>query len=145
MKKQLLSLCLILCFSWQNGLAQDPKHEFRATWFTTVENIDWHSVNNQGVLHEGAKDEESAFLRYSEVATAIEAAPVAQADLSHVKLIEAEHCSGPYRMDKVILFNINRISQEEAAWYAEAGEYNENVLCIPKKQWLALFRDGEEG
>ena len=41
MKKQLLSLCLILCFSWQNGLAQDPKHEFRATWFTTVENIDW--------------------------------------------------------------------------------------------------------
>ena len=41
MKKQLLSLCLILCFSWQNGLAQNPKHEFRATWLATVANIDW--------------------------------------------------------------------------------------------------------
>lgn len=41
MKKILLLLCLILCISLQNGLAQDPKHEFRATWFTTVENIDW--------------------------------------------------------------------------------------------------------
>ena len=41
MKKILLSLCLILCISLQNGLAQEPKHEFRATWFTTVENIDW--------------------------------------------------------------------------------------------------------
>lgn len=41
MKKQLLSLCLILCFLGQNGLAQEPKHEFRATWLATVANIDW--------------------------------------------------------------------------------------------------------
>lgn len=41
MKKILLSLCLILCISLQNGLAQEPKHEFRATWLATVANIDW--------------------------------------------------------------------------------------------------------
>ena len=41
MKKQLLSLCLILCFFWQNGLAQEPKHEFRATWLTTAWGNDW--------------------------------------------------------------------------------------------------------
>ena len=41
MKKSLFPLLLILCLSLQDGLAQEPKHEFRATWLATVANIDW--------------------------------------------------------------------------------------------------------
>lgn len=109
-----------------------------------VENIDLYSADEKGILHEGAVNEEGAFLRYSEVAGAIESAAVAQTNLSHVKMSEAKEFVGPYEMDMVILFNINRISHAEAIRCAQAGEYNKNVLCIPKQQYVALFRDGKE-
>ncbi len=64
--------------------------------------------------------------------------------LSHIMLIEVVRELGPYRTDQVVLFNINRISEEEALRHVEAGSYNENVLVIPKKQWISLFRDGRE-
>ena len=41
MKKSLFPLLLILCLSLQDGLAQEPKHEFRATWLTTAWGNDW--------------------------------------------------------------------------------------------------------
>lgn len=116
----------------------------RSALMEAVEHIDWHSADEKGVLHEGAADEDSAFLRYSEVAVAIESAPVAQMNLSHVKMSEVKWCLGSYTMDKVILFNKNRISHEEAVRFVEMDEYNENVLCIPKKQYIALLRDGRE-
>ena len=65
-------------------------------------------------------------------------------DLSHVMMLEVEHHIGPYRMEEVVLFNSNRISEEEAYQLVQAGEYNDNVLCIPKKQWISLFNNGEE-
>ena len=117
----------------------------RSALSKVVGNIDWHSANEKGILHEGAADEESAFLRYSEVAAAIESAPVVQKlNLSHVKMSEAKEFVGPYETDMVILFNINRISHAEAIRCAQAGEYNKNVLCIPKQQYVALFQDGKE-
>ena len=63
----------------------------------------------------------------------------------HIVLIEIEEQVGPCRMEKVVLFNSNKISTNEAARLARTGEYNDNVLVIPKSQWLALFRDGKEG
>lgn len=116
----------------------------RSALMEAVEHIDWHSANEKGVLHEGAANEDCAFLRYSEVTAAIESAPVAQRlSLSHVKMSEAKEFVGPYEMDVVILFNINRISHAEAIRLVQAGEYNKNVLCIPKQQYVSLFRDGE--
>lgn len=65
-------------------------------------------------------------------------------DFSHIKMFEVEHQTGPYITEEVVLFNIIRISQEEAADYVEAGRYNDNVLVLPKKQWISLFRNGKE-
>lgn len=116
----------------------------RSVLLEVIENIDWHSTDEKGILHEGSSDEENAYIRYSEVEAAIESAPVAQMNLSHIKMSEVKWCIGPYEMDKVILFNKNRISHADAVRFVQAGEYNENVLCIPKKQYVALFRDGRE-
>ena len=64
--------------------------------------------------------------------------------LDHIKLVEVKHQLGPYTMDEVVLFNINRISKDEALRAVEAGEHNDNVLCIPRSQWISLFKDGTE-
>ena len=40
MKKSLISILIALFFT-TTLLAENPKHEFRATWLTTVANIDW--------------------------------------------------------------------------------------------------------
>lgn len=64
--------------------------------------------------------------------------------LTHVMLIEFQRELGSYKIDEVALFNINRISEEEAMRHAASEEYNDNVLCIPKRQWVALFKDGKE-
>ena len=50
----------------------------RKALLEAIENIDWHSVNKNLVLHEGARDEECAFVRYADVESAIKAAPVVQ-------------------------------------------------------------------
>ena len=41
MKKPLLTLFFIACMSLHVSFAENPKHEFRATWLATVANIDW--------------------------------------------------------------------------------------------------------
>ena len=65
-------------------------------------------------------------------------------DLSHIMLMEVAHQIGSYTMDEVVLFNINKISKTDALRAVEGGTYNENVLCIPKSQWISLFKDGKE-
>ena len=65
-------------------------------------------------------------------------------DLSHVMMFEFEEVCGPHRTPKVVLFNQNKISQDEALRFVDAGEYNENVVVLEKRQWIALFRDGKE-
>lgn len=64
--------------------------------------------------------------------------------LEHVMLIEFSREVGPYSTDAVALFNANRISEGEAMRCIEAGEYNDNVLCMPKSQWVSIFKDGKE-
>ena len=64
--------------------------------------------------------------------------------LEQVKMFECTEVLGPYERPKVVLFNKNRISRDEALWCVRAGEYNENVVCLEKGQFLAVFRDGKE-
>lgn len=66
------------------------------------------------------------------------------ADLSHIMMFEIEEDYGPLQFSKVVLFNENRITQEEALRLVRAGEYNDNVLVIPEKQFISLFLDGKE-
>lgn len=61
--------------------------------------------------------------------------------LSHISLIEFKEHVGPYTTEKVVLYNENNITEAEALRIVKADEYNENVLCLPKKQWLALFKN----
>lgn len=65
------------------------------------------------------------------------------ASLPHVQLLEATEMIGPYKMEKIILFNCNQINQETAIRYVEAGEYNPNVVVLEKAQWITMFRDGK--
>lgn len=66
-------------------------------------------------------------------------------DLSHVVLLEVDEDYRSFRMSKVVLFNENQVTQEEAIRVVRAGEYNDNVLIIPKRQWTSLFLNAEEG
>ena len=65
-------------------------------------------------------------------------------DTSHIKMFEVVEVLGPYQRPKVVLFNKNKISYDEALQVVRADEYNENVLCMEKAQFIALFRDGKE-
>ena len=64
--------------------------------------------------------------------------------LEQVKMFEVTEVLGPYETPKVVLFNKNRISYDEALWCVRAGEYNDNVVCLEKRQFYAIFRDGKE-
>lgn len=65
-------------------------------------------------------------------------------DLSHIRMLECEEQLGPYRMPKVVLFNQNKLTADEAFRFVQAGEYNDNIVVLEKRQWIALFRDGKE-
>lgn len=65
-------------------------------------------------------------------------------DLSHIKMFEVEEDYGSFTRPQVVLFNQNRISLEDAVRHVRAGEYNKNVLVLPKQQWISLFCDGKE-
>lgn len=65
-------------------------------------------------------------------------------DLSHIMMFEVEEDYGSFQLPKIVLFNENRITQEDAMRLVRAGEYNDNVLVLPKKQWLSLFCNGKE-
>lgn len=66
------------------------------------------------------------------------------ADLSHIKIFEMEENYGSIQFSKVVLFNENRISKEDATQLIRAGEHNDNMLVIPKTQFTSLFLDGKE-
>lgn len=66
-----------------------------------------------------------------------------QEDLSHVMMIDMVRELGPYKMDEVVLFNINHISEDDALRHVRSGLYSRDVLVMPKKQWISLFRDGK--
>lgn len=60
-------------------------------------------------------------------------------DLSHVMLLEVEEDYGPFQVPKVVLYNENHVTQEEALRIVRAGEYHPSVLTLPKRQWETLF------
>lgn len=64
-----------------------------------------------------------------------------RADLSHIMLIEAEEALGPYQAPRVILFNKTQVSEEDALRIVNSGEHCDNVLMIPRSQWMSLFLD----
>lgn len=61
--------------------------------------------------------------------------------LSHVMLLEIEEDYRSFQLPKVVLFNQNHVTQEETLRIVKAGEYNDNVLVIPTKQYVSLFRN----
>lgn len=61
----------------------------RGALMEAVEDIDWYSENQNLGLHEGARNEEVAFVRYADVEAVIKAVPVAQvAPVVHGRWIE---------------------------------------------------------
>lgn len=62
-------------------------------------------------------------------------------DLSHVSVIEYEEGYGSLQLEMVALFNHEKITTEDAFRYVRSGEYNDYVLCIPKRQFVALLRN----
>ena len=63
--------------------------------------------------------------------------------LSHIARFEVAKHVGSYQVDKVVLFNQNHVSEEEALCLVKAGGHNDHVLALPKTQWVALFKDGK--
>lgn len=63
--------------------------------------------------------------------------------LEHIMLIEYEEQIGPYKQDKIMLFNEKHITEEEAKRCLRAGEYNENIILISKQQWESIFNSGK--
>lgn len=63
--------------------------------------------------------------------------------LENIMLVEYEEEIGPYKQDKVMLYNEKYITEEEAMRCLRAGEYNENIILITKKQWASLFNSGK--
>lgn len=64
--------------------------------------------------------------------------------LSHVMMIEIEEGFGPVQMPKVVLYNENHLTEEEALGVVRAGEYHPSVLVIPASQWSSLFLNRKE-
>lgn len=82
-------------------------------------------------------------VRKCDVVQVILQQPAVKRELSHVMMIEVVREVGPYKTDEVILFNANHISAEEALRHVRAAMYSPDVLVLPKKQLISLFRDGK--
>lgn len=66
-------------------------------------------------------------------------------DLSHVMLLEVDENYGSFQIPKVVLYNENHVTREEALYQARAGEYHPSVFTLPKRQWEYLFLNRKEG
>lgn len=68
------------------------------------------------------------------------------ATLSHVMMVECVQEFGPgVSIPMVVLYNRNMLSQKAALDSVNSGEFNRNVLCIPRSQYFALFEDIQDG
>lgn len=65
-------------------------------------------------------------------------------DLSHINLIELEEDYRSIQISKVVLFNSNLITQEEALRVVKSGEQSPFVLVMYKSQWEAIFLNKSE-
>ena len=66
-------------------------------------------------------------------------------DFSHIMLFEVDEDYGSFQISKVVLFNKNHLTQEEALRIVKVGEYHPSVLTLPKRQWASLFLNRKEG
>lgn len=65
-------------------------------------------------------------------------------EMSHVGVLEIEERYGrALTIEKVVLFNQKKLSEEEAMKVVRAGEYSPYVLMMPKAQYLGLFCNQE--
>lgn len=65
-------------------------------------------------------------------------------DMSHVGVIEIEERYGQaLTIEKIVLFNEKKLSEEEVMKVVRAGEYSPYVLVVPKGQYLGLFCNQE--
>jgi hypothetical protein len=82
----------------------------RAALIERIENIDWYSTNDNGVLHSGAVNEESAYIRYADVARvvenalAVEAEPVVHARWTFESLIQIAPNCGNCKMQSIMRY-----------------------------------------
>ena len=65
-------------------------------------------------------------------------------NLSHIMLLEVEEDYKTFRLPKVVLFNENHMTQEEALRIVKSGEYHHSVISMPKRQWESLFLNQSE-
>lgn len=63
--------------------------------------------------------------------------------LSHIRMFETEEDLGFCRTRKVILYNQNKITEDEAFRHVQAEEYNDNIVVLNRRQFDALFLDKE--
>ena len=59
--------------------------------------------------------------------------------LNHIMMIEFVEENGSFQIEKVALFNSEKIGEEEAMQIINTDSFDKNVLCIPKTQWESLF------
>ena len=59
-------------------------------------------------------------------------------------MLEIEEDFHSFQIPKVVLFNRNHMSEEEALNVVKSGEYHPSVLVIPKRQYEALFLNHEQ-
>lgn len=70
--------------------------------------------------------------------------PTEDSPLSHIEMLECVEECGPYKRPRVVLFNKNNLTADEAFHFVRSGEYNDNVLILDKSQWISLFKNGVE-
>lgn len=59
-------------------------------------------------------------------------------------MLEYEETIGPYLMPKVALFNGSKLTADEAFRIISAGDYNDHIVILEKRQWISLFKNGNE-
>lgn len=96
-----------------------------------IELINWYSTNDKGVLHSGAADNESAFVRYADVYAAVEGALAVEAEpVVHAHWVPApdvgDCCYRCSRCGKVI----DHYCDEDDSYCSRCGAHMDEFLEI---------------
>lgn len=64
--------------------------------------------------------------------------------MEHISIIEIEEKYGQsLTIEKVVLFNNHRLTQDEAMRIVRSSAYSPYVIVLSKKQYMGLFLDKE--
>lgn len=64
-------------------------------------------------------------------------------DLKHIGIFEYEVITGPYTEVRVALYNMQKYVVAEAHEIIQYGDFNDNILTMPKSVWEHLFQNKE--